>query len=332
MSALFYVELLTHHGDVKARHAFDAFPITIGRGYDSDLILDDRYIAARHAIVEKSESGELTIADLDSRNGLLFQGKRVKRAVLDGNGIVRLGHTSLRIRSADFAVEPELTDTTVHGWEGWPPAITGIAIISLLSVMSVWLTDTEQFSAVRYLLALALVLSLVTLWCGCWAFANRVIGSHARFGRHIFIVASALLLMELWDTVSVTIAYAYSLEFLTHYGEHVMMAISAGMVFFHLVTINPEHPKRFATLSVVLLFLGSGLILLNNYQREGRLAGELYMSALLPPVLRQSADQPVSKFFNETAILKSKVDRDRLKPLTNDSLLPDAETDAEESQ
>ncbi|HSH72529.1 MAG TPA: FHA domain-containing protein [Methylophilaceae bacterium] len=333
MNAPFYVELLTHNEEVKSRHPFNDLPVSIGRAYDNDLIVDDRYIAAHHAIIERDATGAVIMRDTGSRNGLVHQGKRVKRAAIDGNSIIRLGHTNLRLRSADFQVEQEVADNTAYGWEGWPPALAGIAIITLLSLVSVWITDTDKFSAVRYLLATALIFSIVVVWCGCWSFANRVIGSHARFGRHLFIVASALLLMDVWDILSVTIAYAYSLEFLTRYGSLMMMAISAGMVFFHLMTINSHHPKRFASLCVILAFLGSGLILLNNYQRDGRLGDELYMSHLLPPAIRQSANQPVAQFIDDAGKLKAQVDADRLKPINNYSLLPmDGEDEAESGE
>jgi len=322
MNAPFYLEVLTHNDEVKTRHPFSELPVTVGRGYDNDLIIDDRYIAANHAIIERSATGEVIVRDTGSRNGLVHQGKRQQQVVINGNSIFRLGHTNLRLRSADFKVEHEVADNASYGWEGWPPALTGIAIITLLSLTSVWITDTEKFSAVRYLLALALIFSLVVVWCGCWSFANRVIGSQTRFGRHLFIVASALLLMDLWDIFSITTAYAYSLEFLTAYGAHMMMAISAGMVFFHLMTINPHHPRRFASFCILLAMLGSGLILLNNYQRDGRLSDELYMSHLLPPQIRQSANQSVGEFVEASAKLKTQVDLERLKPVNNNNLLP----------
>jgi len=333
MNAPFYVEVLTHNEEVKTRHPFSDLPITIGRGYDNDLIVDDRYVAAHHAIIERNTAGEVIVRDTGSRNGLVHQGKRQKQVAIDGNSIIRLGHTSLRLRSADFKVEQEVADNTAYGWEGWPPALAGIAIITLLSLTSVWISDTEKFSAVRYLLALALIFSIVTVWCGCWSFANRVIGSHARFGRHLFIVASALLLMDVWDILSITTAYAYSLEFLTRYSAHMMMAISAGMVFFHLKAINSQHPKRFASLCIILAMLGSGLIMLNNYQRDGRLGDELYMSHLLPPAIRQSANQPVAEFIKDAEKLRAKVDVERLKPINNNSLMPiDVETEPADTE
>ena len=115
-NAPFFIELLARNGDVKTRYRFDQLPIRIGRGYNNDLILDDPYIAANHAIVEMTEAGELnagelSIRDLGSQNGMICKDKRESHITID-DSIIRLGHTSIRIRSANFNVENEIADKT----------------------------------------------------------------------------------------------------------------------------------------------------------------------------------------------------------------------------
>jgi hypothetical protein len=76
-------------------------------------------------------------------------------------------------------------------------------------------------------------------------------------------------------------------------------------------TIKPRHPKPLMKGCMVLMALGSGLILASNLQNSGRLADEPYMSVLLPPVVRQSPDHPVSDFMAEAAKLKAQADTAR---------------------
>lgn len=116
-----------------------------------------------------------------------------------------------------------------------------------------------------------------------------------------------------------TVAYAFSLAFLTRYGNHMAMAICAGMIFFHLCTMNNQHTKRFMIACIMLSAIGSGLILISNYQRSGQLADELYMTHLLPPTLRQSANQPVDLFIEQARTMKEKLDKARLKPANHNS-------------
>jgi pSer/pThr/pTyr-binding forkhead associated (FHA) protein len=313
MNAPYFIEVLARNGDVKSRHRFDQLPIRIGRGYHNDLILDDPYIAVQHASVEITDLGSLSLRDLGTQNGIVLNGKRESIITLSDN-IVRLGHTNLRIRDATFKVEKEIADKTSYGWEGWPPALTAMIMIALTSLISVWLTNTEKFSAISYLLATAVIFGVVIFWCGCWAFANRVIGGHTRFGRHLFIVACAIVCSDLWELISSTFAYAFSWEFLNRYGSHISIGIGAGMVFFHLITVNNQHQKRFLKLCLVLTLLGSGIILMLNYQRNGKFSDSLYMTQILPPALHLSSDVPVAQFIQDAQSLKKQLDQARLEP------------------
>ncbi|QJQ06544.1 FHA domain-containing protein [Undibacterium piscinae] len=313
MKAAYYIELLSRSGEVQHRHGVSGLPIRLGRGYDNDFILDDVHTAAHHALVELDADGQLCITDLGSRNGLVFQGKRQTHLLINGNSVVRLGQTNLRIRSADFQVEQEAFDTNNYAWEGMPPAIAGLVLICLLGVFGTWLADTEKFGLVRYLIALAPLFATGLVWSGMWAFANRLFGGHARFGRHLFIAACGLMLAELWSFASSLAGFAFSLEVLTRYSSHIFVAICAATLYFHLTTIKPRHPRRLLVTVTLLAMLGSGLVLMMNYQRHGRLADEAYMTEMFSPSLRLSQDHSVDQFMAGAEKLKATVERERKK-------------------
>jgi predicted phosphatase len=109
------------------------------------------------------------------------------------------------------------------------------------------------------------------------------------------------------------IAYAFSWEWVTRYGSHLSVVISAVMLYFHLLTIKPRTPRHWLISATVISVLGSSLVSLTNYQRTGQLADELYMSELFAPSVRVSGDQSVEKFMSESAKLKSEVDAERGK-------------------
>ncbi|ELX09692.1 hypothetical protein containing FHA domain [Janthinobacterium sp. HH01] len=311
MKAPYFIEILARNGDVLHRHKAEALPIRLGRSYDNDVILDDAHSAAAHAIVDANEQGELVLRDLGSQNGTYLKGKRQTSVVLGGDTMVRLGHTRLRVRTADFPVAAEIADTTMHGWEGTVPAAIGLALIAIFTCLETWLSDVEPFALIRYLLVLASSLAAGLLWSGLWALANRLFGSHARLGRHLFILGSGLATVGLWKIGSAALAYAWSAETFTRYGNLVTLAIACGMLFFHLITIKPHHPRRFAVSCWVMLVAGAGLMLMTNLQGTGRAADELYMSVLLPPEVRHSADRSVDQFMADAAKLKTGADAAR---------------------
>ncbi|MES3025002.1 MAG: FHA domain-containing protein [Pseudomonadota bacterium] len=319
MSGPYFIETLARNGDVLHRHQVGALPIRIGRGYDNDVIVDDAHTAPRHALVELNDKGELELRDLGSRNGVVHRGKRLARIVLGGDTVVRLGHTSLRVRGADFPVPAELVDRTMHNWEGFYPGLAGLIIIAIVAVLTIWLGDTETFKVQRYVQTIAFGVGLGLVWGGAWALANRLFGQHARMGRHLFILGCGLAVITAYKFVSSMAAYAFSLESITRFGSIVAIALGAGMVFFHLRTVKPHHPRRFASVCLLFAILGAGLTLIGNEQRRGQFGDNLYMSVLLPPALRVSPDHSVDEFMAGAAGIKAKLDTERAEKVSEDA-------------
>jgi pSer/pThr/pTyr-binding forkhead associated (FHA) protein len=320
MSGPWFIETLARNGDVLQRHCVEALPIRLGRGYDNELILDDDYVAPSHACIERDAAGRLVLRDLGTRNGIVHRGKRLPEVVLSGDTVVRIGHTSLRVRAATFPVAPELEDRTLHRWEGALPGAAGVLLTGSFALLARWLSDTQYFEFVRYFEALAYGVGAALLWAGAWAFANRLFGRHARLGRHLFVAGCGLVALTLTALLAATIAYAFSFEAFTHYASHAATLLVAGMVYFHLCTVKPPHRRRYRWIAAGLAMLGSGLILIFNLQRTGRLADELYMAVLLPPGIRVSQDHGIDEFMREVEGMKESLDRGRGRKPGEDEL------------
>ena len=330
MRAPYFIEILSANGDLLQRQQFASLPIRLGRGYDNDLILDDAHAGAEHAVLDAYDDGHLMLRDLGSRNGTVHAGKRHSSVIMSGDTVVRLGQTTLRVRGADHPVAPEVSDTTRYDWEGAKPALAGLGLVAVTALLSNWLGDIQRFDAVRYLLVIAYGLAAGLVWGAVWALANRLFSGGMRLGRHLFILGAGLATMELWTIASRVVAYAWSLEALTRYGSHVLVAIVCTMIFFHLSTIKPQHPRRFATTGLVLFLLGSGFILITNLQAKGSPADELYMSVLLPPAVRQSPDHTVDQFLANAARLKAAVDAERGKALKDGASVTSDDADSDD--
>ncbi len=318
MNAPYFVEILARNGDVLHRHQVNSLPIRLGRGYDNDFIIDDAHAAANHAIIESDADGALQMRDLGTHNGVVNKGKRHQLLPLTGDTVVRIGHTNVRVRGADFPVVPELVDRTMHGWEGLLPGVVGMLMTALFAVSTLWLSDTQSFQPVRYLQSMAIGMAAALVWGGVWAFGNRLFGRHARLGRHLFIVGCALTALNIFKLVSSLVAYAFSLEWITRYSSHAAIAIVCGMLFYHLCTVKPHHVRRFAVTCLAMLLLGSGLVLLSNEQRSGRTADDLYMALLLPPAVKVAGDHSVDEFMGEVGKLKPALDLERAKKVKDD--------------
>lgn len=314
----YFIETLAANGDVLHRHQVNRLPIRLGRGYDNDVILDDAYAGARHAVIDADDAGQLVLRDLGTRNGVIHKGKRVTALVVSGDTVMRLGHTSMRVRSPAYAVPPELHDRTKHDWEGVVPGLVGLLLIAVVALFNVWINDTQSFQLLRYLITLAKVVGAGVVWSGAWAFANRLFGRHVRLGRHLFILGCALLAVTVFRIVCNTIGYAFSAEGLTRYLAQADIVIIGTAVFFHLVTVKPQQARKLGIGCLVLTVLACGLTLSANEQRLGRLGDDAYMSVILPPAMRVRPNHSVDELLDDVAAKKAKLDVERAVTIKDD--------------
>ncbi len=75
----------------------DGEPVTIGRGSDCQIRLDDDYSSTRHARIFLSD-GQWWVEDLGSTNGTYLDGQRLTRPLqAEIGGSIRIGRTTLTL-------------------------------------------------------------------------------------------------------------------------------------------------------------------------------------------------------------------------------------------
>jgi hypothetical protein len=76
------------------RYVLEGPRATIGRAKDAECVLRDPNVSRRHAELRRSPSGDWTIADLGSTNGIKVNGRRVSSTRLGPGDEVTLGTTT----------------------------------------------------------------------------------------------------------------------------------------------------------------------------------------------------------------------------------------------
>jgi Protein of unknown function (DUF3662)/FHA domain len=76
------------------RYVLDGPRATIGRAKEADCVLRDPNVSRHHAELRRTESGEWTIADLGSTNGIKVNGRRVGSTRLGAGDSVTIGTTT----------------------------------------------------------------------------------------------------------------------------------------------------------------------------------------------------------------------------------------------
>ncbi len=97
--------------------------ITIGRSEKNDLALDDVNVSRLHAIVELTPSG-YRIADQNSRNGILVDGRSCESALLQDGASIQMGDSVLRFEDTFVA---DLMQTTLDDVDRDLPSLGRVA-------------------------------------------------------------------------------------------------------------------------------------------------------------------------------------------------------------
>ncbi|MBT8442300.1 MAG: AAA family ATPase [Gammaproteobacteria bacterium] len=75
-----------------------SFPIVIGRSNANDLVIVDKQVSRRHALID-CISGIFVIEDLNSKNGILVNRKRRSRALLRSGDTITLGQLDISFQT-----------------------------------------------------------------------------------------------------------------------------------------------------------------------------------------------------------------------------------------
>lgn len=262
------VEVLdARSGEVRAWHRLEGETLALGRAYDNDVVLDDPYVEAHHARIERDDVGTFVLRDLGSVNGLLDPGGIRQAALPATPGTTAcLGHTTIRFQDTEAAIAPAIPDR--HGprkgvrlpaWVDTPVGQLGISAVAFLVILwSSWL-DTYQRSATGDLTDLALgMMIVITLWAGIWSVAGRVVTHRFRFLGHLAIVYAILGVLVVWDAISEWLAFVFPDNPLSKPLSIAVVLLLIGVLVAAHLALASAMPRRrrwtAAAVTCVILF------------------------------------------------------------------------------
>jgi len=314
MDEIVWIEVLSRSRDVVARHRCAGADIRVGRAYDNDVVLDDPYVAPHHLRIRRSETGGWIAEDLGSANGLFLDHGHDKFGWLeiDGNRVMRIGRTHLRLREAGHAVAPERT--VQPGSQLWP-VLSGLgAVLVAIDVGSRWLAETSEPKLSPYLVSVLMVALLLGVWTAVWSVLTRIFSGEARFERNLLIALAGMVIYSLYREFAEFSAFAFSWGTLATYQYIGIWSLLAAVCFLHLRVVSPTRLTLKACLVVALLATGIGVELLNQSEVPTGLDRQATALHLLPPEFRLAPLQTEDAFFADIEALKARLDHDRTEP------------------
>ena len=84
-------------GNASQEIAIDRLPVLMGRGTDTDICIEDRWVSRHHCEIRETDS-RLTVRDLDSKHGTYLNGKPVEEAPLRDGDELTVGLSRFRLQ------------------------------------------------------------------------------------------------------------------------------------------------------------------------------------------------------------------------------------------
>ncbi len=320
MEEVIILEVLEKSGSVRERMRLTAFPVTIGRAYDNDVILDDECVSPHHLSIERDDQGALRAVDMNSENGLyqVPSLKRVDSLPVGTDNQLLVGNTQIRLRRTDFAVPPtslanrrrKSAQNMLAGYRVFIPVL--LAVCGVL-IMGKYI---QTFQKVKYqeliLEALSPMLALL-IWAGIWAFVGRILGHRAVFFAHANMVMLALLSIYGMNWMTDYYSFAFSATASTKWIEALALTLIGGSLLYgHLHLATQMRPGKAAITSGLVVGGLLGIMLFSSHVREAQFSSSLSY----PAVLKQPsaiAGRPLSpaEFFNRARSMKPQLDKAR---------------------
>jgi hypothetical protein len=319
MDEVIFVEVLDRSGRLKERTRLERLPATIGRSYQNDVILDDRFVSPEHARIARDDGGNVVVQDLGSTNGVYVAHppQRVDRATCGPNTLLRIGHSLLRIRRASDAVEPAAVEGTrflplESRWASVAIFVGGACLVALFEMLETY----ERIEAKNVVLGLLVVFLIMLFWASGWALASRVIVHQARLREHATVATLAMIAMSIVSTILDVATFSLGVEEWNQVLVYVVIAVLfAAVLYGHLGLVSLAAPSQLARTAIIVSVLLVGLIALFAEIGDTEFSSTPAIpAALKPPIVRLASAKPPEGFLVRARPLKDEVDEWALEP------------------
>ena len=303
------IEELNLLGHVTKLHTFDRFPISIGRGYDNDLILLDAHVSPIHLELDECKEG-WQVKDLNSENGTVIKHRSKSteaNQLISGDDIV-IGRTKLRLLLPSHPVSKTRSlaksDDVVKKLARPVVAIPIFILAIFLLILDVQLQITSK-SSVTKILTGALPLFLFSLfWAGGWAFVSRVIKHKANFQlQFVLALLFSIASVGITDTNSY-INYISSSQLAGNITENLLSGLAfAGLLYFNLRnSTNTSKKTSIMTAHTISWTLIALSIVLQQSEQPDFNYNATFASELKPPIFHIGQSQTLPEFLEDSVL------------------------------
>lgn len=177
--------------------------LTIGRAWDSDIIIQDKYVDAVQLALSFSEQGAVVVEDLDSTHGSMLSGRPLTGQALDyrWGDKVRVGDTTIRIFDVASQVEETASRSIWYSLQkqldSWR-VLTVIAIIAIvISTLSEWAYSQEPVNTWDFVVALISNAAFLLVWTLIFGSIGKLVQGQSNMRAHLGLISLAIIVVTM---------------------------------------------------------------------------------------------------------------------------------------
>jgi hypothetical protein len=305
-------------GKVRERSQHDVFPVRIGRSYENnDIVIDDDYVSPHHLSVAQDEDGRVVITDLHSDNGtsMLPSRERLSQAVIETEGVLRVGHTIVRVRTPAFELPPTRREgqhfTRITNSFNRPTMFAAIVLLTAASLcFDAYWNDFARPDWGELVMVPLWTMVGLGVWAGFWAMASRISQQTFSFRIHWCIACLALVVASLFEVMREYYMFAFAAGWSG-------LALLWGMAVVWLGALLWGHLRLCTLMSSRKLALNAGaaagcvvgLFAISWYTSTSEFnTFTSFHPALKPPAFQITGKVSADEFFTRVGTLQEKVD------------------------
>lgn len=279
--------------------------ITLGRGFDNDIVLSDPHVCAQHAVIEENENGELLLKDLDSVNGTFTKKHQPvgKSCVVSSGDEFIIGKTHIRIYQRDHAVPPSIQLSWVEQlahMAGKSVFTGGVCLfVILMSVFFQYTHEIKEFHTGRELITAVGVLLLITIWPASWMLFARAKKHDARFMAQLSATVVFIILFTLIQKSDEWLAFHFGASLwldLISVSLYILLALLLIWLNYYLALFQTSR-KRWSYSAALTVLLASFAYVASTFDNDRFNARPVYNTTLYPPSLTVYSAQSVDEYL-----------------------------------
>ncbi|HEY7774603.1 MAG TPA: FHA domain-containing protein [Marinagarivorans sp.] len=319
----FVIEILNRANQALSLRQFDVSQVSVGRGFDQSLIVEDPFVDACHVQLRSDQNTHtIECIDLDSKNGVAIEPVVGKKYAVQGStklssgDVVIIGRTRMRVCHPQHYV-PEAEPLTfwhrcIHDLSSWPIAVFMATLVAAITVVQAYLNLPVETALRRHGIESIYVVVGMFVYGAFWAAIGRTLRGDGHFITQSLIAGGAVIVMSLLSFVTPWLAYHLPNENAWALMSDLFTAVVFCVAVFASARMATRLPKA-GVLAVALILPGAMALnkIIELVDRPSVMARVPYERVLVNPALNIRPSISADAFYQQAKNLYGSEHRER---------------------